>query len=281
MTSRDATVTAIGGLAVLLALGGWAIVEANTGPFEHELGPAEHGTQLEGTYLVRDGSASSPLCGSPGTEEACDPETEIDIVLTGLPVLGGQAAYAAFLTDGQRTIPLGPLEAHDGIHALGFMGEVDGDVYGVLMLALADADDPTTPVVELHTWTLPTSGGETVSLDESADIRLAPAEGSLSLAQIGAVEIAVTADARIEGLPAADGWHYEAWLVDEEAGAWTALGELASDEETHVLDARMERVHLVDQDRFLVTLEPPAAAGDEPAGFPVAQTAVQADRLLG
>lgn len=280
---RDTAATLIGTLAVLLVLGGWAIVETNTGPFEHELAPAEHATELEGTYVVRDGAASSPVCRSPGTEQTCDPETELAIELAGLPRLGEQAAYAAFLADDQRLEPLGALEASGGAHELAFTGDVDGDDYGTLMLALADAEDTTTPAFELHAWALPTSGGEMIPLEEGAPIQLAPAEGHLNLAQIGAVEVAITAETRLTGLPAPGGWSYEAWLVDDEVDRWTALGELEADEQGgYALDARVERVTLADQDRLLVTLEPPAAtASGVPGGFPVVGTAVQADSLLG
>lgn len=267
---------AIGAVTIVVIVAGLAIVEANTGPFPHEARPASHATSLEGTYLVEQGSAS-PICGA--ASEACEPSTVIEVTIAGLPHLDGDLGYAAELARDGDTVPLGSLEASDDGHRLAFEGPVDGDAYEDLRIGLAAAN-ASAPDLVVQAVELPTSGGDEVEMAVEGRAQLAEASGEVSLAQIGAVEIAVTAEVRIEGLPATELGTYHAWLVDDDASAWTSLGEIAANEGNHGLDARQERVRLADQDRFLVTLEA-GEPGARPGGFAVVETPVDADRLLG
>lgn len=269
----------VGALTIAIVVTGLVIVEANTGPFQHRVQPTVVPVELAGTYTVEDGSASSPWCSSQVADQACDPSTEIELAIEGLPSLAG-AGYAAFLVDGDRREPLGELEATEEAHELAYTGDVDADTFEHLRLAIVDASG--SQPVPLHDQLLPTSGGDAMPMDDAFAVQLGEASGDLALAQIGAVEIAVTADARIEGLPEAGDWRYEAWLVDDDTSRWTPLGELATDADgPQRLDARQERVKLADQDRFLVTLEPPTDARmAEPGGFPVADGTLQAETLL-
>lgn len=267
-----------GALVIGLVVAGLAVVEANTGPFDHRVQPAAFPVQLNGTYIVEDSYASSPVCSSPASDATCDPTTRVELSVEGLPRLAG-AGYAAFLVDGDRQEPLGPLDPADPGHELSYEGDVDGDTFEHLHLSLVDPNGEHA--LALQAQLLPTSGGDAMPLDDTFDVQLGSADGNVSLAQIGAVEVAVTAKGTIAGLPTAEGWTPVAWLVDEDLHRWTSLGELAPDGETHRIDARMERVTLVEQERFVVTLEPAEGETQQrPAGFPLAQTAVEADALL-
>lgn len=272
-STKDRFLLVAGGLTIGLVVFGLAVVEANTGPFPHEVRPANVSADLSGTYTVREGSGS-PFCQA--AQDTCDPETEIDVRIEGLPELD-RARYGAQLVDGERVHALGTLEATGGGHELRTVDAVDGDAFDELRLTLVHG---SAEPVDLRAQPLPTSGGETVPLEASLEPVVGQARGGVSLAQIGAVEVAVTASGTLEGLPAFDGWSYRAWLADDEQGQWTALGDLEPGSEgRHHLDARVARVTLADQDRFLVTLEPAGETGQQPGGFPVGQTAVQADSL--
>lgn len=271
--------TVVGVVAVVLVLGGLAVVETNTGPFEHEVTAVEHATTLEGTLLVEEGSASE-LCASPAGDQACQPRSELDLTLEGWPRLEGPMAYRAVLVDGDARVDLGVLAHEAGEHRLRFDGDVDAEAYQTLHVGLARAGASGGVAFALLEVPVPDSGGEPVPVEATADTRLAPVQGDLRVAQIGAVEVAVTTSARIEGLPAREGWSYRAWLVDDEGPAFTPLGEVSEPDGAGLVDARSERVHLVDQDRFLVTLEPAdSAAGPAASGFPVAGASIEASSL--
>lgn len=280
MGTQERVVLVAGALTVAVVVFGLAVVEANTGPFEHEVEAVEVSTALEGTYIVRQGSASA-VCSS--VEEVCDPETELVLAIEGLPRLAGDARYGAFLAEGERVQALDVLDPGEEEHRLTVVRSIDGDAYDALVLGLVDASEPRRLVFALHELELPTSGGERVPVAADVQASLAPARGELSLAQIGAVEVAVTAEASIEGLPAARDWSYEAWLVDEDTRTSTWLGSLAQDDEgeSHRFDARIARLTLADQDRFLLTLHAPSSSTPgEPLGFPVADVPVEADSLF-
>lgn len=277
---RDRVVLVAGAFSVALVLVGLAAVEANTGPFEHEVAPVEHATELDGSLLVEEGSTST-LCSSPAAE-VCQPRTELELVLEGLPSLEAPAAYRVVLVDGDRRVTVGELEPDSGAHRLSVEAEIDTEAFEVLRVGLDRAGSSGALAFALLEVDVPDSGGERVPVTASADVRLASVAGQVDLAQIGAFEVAVTASARIEGLAAHEGWTYRAWLVDDAGPTWTPLGEVATVDETGRVDARVERVHLVDQDRFLVTLEPADGDGEPegPAGFPVAGATVEASSLL-
>lgn len=274
--TQDRGILLTGGLAIALTVAGLAVVEANTGPFDHELEHATHDIELTGTYTVEDGSASSPVCQNDPSGDVCSPETRIEATIDGLPPLADGSAYGAFLVDGDDILALGALEPGPDGHRLSFEGDVDADTYEYLRFSIVSDEDPSEQACVLRDQMLPTSGGDAMPIEDGFEVPPRTIEGEASLAQIGAVEVAITASATIDGLPPLQGWSYEAWLVDDEA-TWTSLGSLERGEDVHRLDARIERVTLADQDRFLVTIEPGEQA--EPGGFPVVETPVEADSL--
>lgn len=278
--TQDRILLVTGALTVTLVVFGLAVVEANTGPFEHDVQPAAVQADLAGEYTVREGSASTTCQVA---EAACEPRTEIDVTIEGLPRLGGEASYGLFLAEGSRLHALGLLSRTEEALSLEASEAVDGDDYERLLLGLVEQRTPERLLFALDAAPLPTSGGETVALEASLAPAVGQAEGQVSLAQIGAVEVAVTADATVDGLPRAEDWTYEAWLVDEDAAEATWLGTLDPDRRRgeHGLDVRVARVTLADQETFLVTLEAPDTdAPTEPRGFPVASVPVDADSLF-
>lgn len=276
--TRDRVLAVGGGLAVALVLGGLVVVEANTGPFPHEVGSAPLDAQLQGTFLVeRDGS---PTCGPDGASGVCDPpRTEVVLRIEGLPSLGADGAYEAALTSPSDRLSLGTLERASGGHELAYAAEVDGDRYSSLVLEATlpgHRDAEAVPVAEVP---LPTSGGEAVEL--GADLGSLPAEpsGRVDLAQIGAVEVAVTARGTVVGVPGGPAWVPTAWLLDGSSATHLGAMEQVGDGEAEA-DFREARVVLAEQDRLLVTLEPAGAVDRAQPGLPLADAPVQA-RSLG
>lgn len=271
---RDRIVAVGGAVAVVVIVVGLAAVEANTGPFPHEVGPAALDAELTGTFLVeRD---DGPGCGTdlPGS---CDPpRTEIGVRVSGLPHLGSGARYVGLLEAGGDEETLASLEPASGAHEIAWAGEVDGDRFDRLVVEARLEDGSDGVPVLVHP--LPTSDGETAALrDRFPTVAVTPS-GRVELAQIGAVEVAVTARGTVSGLPEAPGWTPTAWLVDGR-DVPTSLGAMEGTGEGMVeVDAREERVVLVEQERFLVTLEPDGG-GDGVRGLPVAETTVEARSL--
>lgn len=270
--TRDRVVAIVGAVAILLAVAGLVIVEARTGPFDHPIGQATSSTALSGTIQVTSGGPAGTdgaLCTA-GPPFCDDPTTEVDLELTGLPVLQGSAGYAGFLTGTDQILPLGLLALDGETYHLETKEDADARDLDRLVISLIQGPDPETPSpfvvlavpVEL-------SDGD-AELADRFEVGLGPIQGRLSVAQVGAVEVSATADATIEGLAAEPGWTYLAWFVDDE-GVHTPLGELSTgDGGVWTLDARVERVTLAVQERFVVTLEPVEAEGSSgPAGFPV------------
>lgn len=261
----------VGALAILVAIAGLVIVEARTGPFEHPIGQATTSAALSGTLQVTSGGpagADGALCTA-GPPVCDDPSTEVDLELTELPVLPGSTGYAGFLLGPDQVLPLGVLTLEGGSYHLETTEDADGRDLDRLVISLTQVPDPESPspfvVLEVP---VDLSDGST-ELADRFEAGLGSIQGRLSVAQVGAVEVSATADARVQGLVSEPGWLYRAWFVDDEVH--TPLGELSQgDDDAWTLDARVEHVILADQDRFLVTVEPEGSSQDAvPTGFPV------------
>lgn len=262
----------VGALAILIAVAGLVIVEARSGPFDHRIGQATVSTALSGTIQVTTGGPAGTdgtLCAA-GPPVCEDPTTEVDLEMTGLPVLQGPASYAGFLTGADRVLPLGVLSLDGETYHLETTEDEDARELDRLVISLTQGSDPEAPSPFVVLEVPVDLGDGAAELADRFEAGLGPIQGRLSVAQVGAAEVSATADAMIEGLAAEPGWTYRAWFVDEE-GVDTPLGELSQEDAgTWVLDARVERVILAEQDRFLVTLLPEGSIqGDGPAGFPV------------
>lgn len=272
--TRDAFVALVGGLALTLAVAGWVLVEVRSGPFEHPVSSPGSTATLEGTYRA------SPASTAGGLEEPCrttvepacqQPRTQLDLRVVGLPSLGDAMVYAGFLVGPDRSVPVGPLERGDGAHTVSFDGNVSGEGLKTLAIkvGLADSTGEPSPFL-VHEVPLP-GEGESPELQDRFEASLGPVGGRLEVAQVGAVEVSTSAHARLENLPRHPGWTYRGWFVDEDAHAVTRLGELDASGDQTVLDVRVERVVLADQDRLVVTLVPGFLdpSGESLQGFPV------------
>ncbi len=269
--TRDRVVAIVGALAIVLAIAGLAIVEARTGPFDHRIDPATASVSLSGTIQVTAGGPAGTdgtICMA-GPPVCQDPTTEVDLELTGLPVLRGSTGYAGFLIGSDQVLPLGALTLEGGSYHLETTEAADGRDLDRLVIRLTQEPDPESPspLVVLEVPVDLSDGA--AELADRFEAGLGSIQGQLSVAQIGAVEVSSIADTRVEGLVSEPGWSYRAWFVDDEVH--TPLGELSQEEDgAWTLDARVEHVILADQDRFLVTVEPEGSSQDVvPAGFPV------------
>lgn len=274
MSRRDAVLAVGGGLAVAVILAGLVVVEANTGPFHHEVGPAPLEASVSGTFLVESDDSATCQAGS------CEPpRTEVTLRLPGLPRFPGEASYVASLATPEHRTELETLEpGAGGDHVLAYEGEVDGDAFETLHVTAQAPGASPGEGVAVAAVELPTSDGQAVPLEADLPPLAPEASGEVELAQIGAVEVAITARGTVAGLPEAPGWTAAAWLVDDEAGA-TSLDAMedVGDGEARV-DHREARVTLAEQESFLVTLEP---SGDVDGGptLPVASAPVDARTL--
>lgn len=283
--TQDGFVTVTGGLALVLVIAGFVVVETRSGPFEHEVEAAQHPVSLDGAYS----SSSGEVPG--GFSEPCSvAETgcssariELDVAFEGLPRLAGSGLYAAFLVGPDRVVPAGPLEPVGSGHELSFAEDVSDEGLERLVVALAigEAGSQPSELVVLEAQ-LPDSDGEAVPVEASVDAALGDATGRLAVGQVGVVEVSATARTQIEGLPAAEGWTYRAGFVDE-VGEVTPVGALAESDAGYELDERVPQVVLADQDRFVVQLGPETADGDGSslAGFPVVDVGLETRSVFG
>jgi hypothetical protein len=276
--TQDRVLLAAAVLVAVVVVGGLVVVQANTGPYAHEAEPADHRAQMSGSYVVQTGPEACPDRGP-----SCPARTTVDLTIDGLPALDGQTRYGLFLADGDRLTPLGALETERGVPQLTTVARGDGDARERLVLGLVEASRPNALVLALGDVELPASGGDAVDLEATLRPGLDAVGGTVELDSVGAVESAVTVSATIDELPSAGAWGYHAWLVDEDAERWSSLGGLEGYQRASTLevDARLGGQALADQDRFVVTIEPPAAgAAAEPEGLAVVDLPVQADGLL-
>ncbi len=274
--SREQAVGVVGGVALLVVVAGFVVVEARTGPFEHGIEPVGPEAALAGTVTREPAEAPggvTDVCQPDAPASVCDPpRTHGEVRLAGLPVLEDAGSYGVFLVGGDRRVWLGALALEGDVHRLAFDEPVDGEGLDELVVSLetdADPDGPSRFVV--YRGPVPSGQGRTVELSDRFQATLLPVGGEVSVAQIGAVEVSATATARVQGLAFEPGWTYHAWFVPETGEPWTPLGPVEPGPEgIGVLDVRAERVVLAEQSRFVVTLAPDAAPDADPRpGFPV------------
>ena len=239
----------VGASAIALAVLGLVVGEQRAGPLDVEMRPVVVEATAAGTYLARPDSTVLGLCPEP----PCDPHTSIDLRVRGLP----PAPYEARL-EGPTTVPLGPLSADGGEMVLRWSEGRDHTDKDRLVLSLAGRAVASIPV----------GGGGTTDLGGPLAVSWGAAPARVHLNEIGGVTTSTVATARLaEAAP--EGWAFHARL--EGTAGPIDLGPLdAGDGVGAVLDARIERVRLEDQDRVVVLLAPVDGRG----GFPVLEARV-------
>lgn len=272
-----------GGLAVLLAVAGWLVVEARAGPFEHAVEPAEVELAIEGSYASSREGLAGTGCPAGTPEPACgENRIRVELAVTGLPVLDGAGRYGAFLTGEDRTVSLGPLTRDAGVHSLSVDEAASDEGLDRLVVTLVPDADAGPSRFIVYAAPLPEDASDPVALPGMARARLPAEAGSVSLGQVGVFAVSATTEVRIPGLVFDPAWRYDAWLVDDE-GPDTRLGTLApSGSGAGVMDERVPQVELADQERFAVHLVP-ASVDPSPTrhGFPVASVPLETTSLFG
>ncbi|MBW3584102.1 MAG: hypothetical protein KY455_13505 [Euryarchaeota archaeon] len=261
---RHLVVGIVGAVAIVLTLVGLFAIETRPGPIERPLVPAGHEVLTEGTYATRAASGDIGPGGvcvpEPPATTCTQAETQVRLRLSGLPDPGA-GRYHAFLLGASAMRPLGPLDA-------------DKDGFVLRSTAARDGQDADRLLVSLESRTDTRRPGPLIvyeqDLDDDTDLsrrytmHLIETVGEVRLNQIGAVEVSATAKATVPLPTPLDGWHLHAWFVDA-AGRAVDLGPFEHGDDRAVLDARVERVDLAVQTRFLVTLEPLDAAPEVPS----------------
>lgn len=281
--TQGTVVGVAGGIALALAVFGTAVVEVRSGPFEHDVTAPQVDVELAGSYMATGPTAAGQDCGPAPAGQVCDPpRTEVRLEATGLPRLDGAGHYAAFLVGPGEPLALGELAPDEEGHRLDYEAAEDSRDADELVVALASGPNPQAPsVLVLGEVPLADSEGETVPLEARLPGTLGEVAGRLSVGQVGVVEVSATAVATIQGLTPADGWRYEAVLVDEDGGPPVSLGELDVSGGQASLDERVPGVVLDEHERFQVTLAPEGFEGPPGSGFPVVDVALETRSLFG
>lgn len=240
----------VGGLAIALAVLGLLLDPLRPGPFDVDLAPDGVPIRSTGGYNAQ-GVGTSPLC----LATACPASTSIDLRVEGLPPL----PYTARLEGSGGTIELGPLALQpDGSQRLQWSRAEDHTGKSSLVLLVAGS-----PV---HAWPVGPSATPR-SLDASGVAALPePPTPTVHVGQIGAVTVSAVAQAQARWQAPA-GWTLSVLLEGD--ARRHVLGAFEPDgQDGLVLDARVERVRLADDQRLVAMLHPDGT--DPTRGFPVA-----------
>lgn len=248
---RGVFVGIVGAAAILLSIAALVEHEQRAGPIDTTLEPVALDIHTVGTYHAR--PANEPVAGLCPTPP-CEPHTDIDLRFEGLP----PAAYTARL-DGSSSQGLGPLKAQGDAQFLQWTERSDHTDKDRLVIVLAGRDIASFAVG-------PRAEPRPIDQTVAGSWDATPVE--VHFGEIGGITISTVAKARLADAPP-DGWAFYARL--EGPGGTVEMGPLERGENGAVLDARVERVALEDQERMVVDLRPVGAAQ---AGFPVLATPI-------
>lgn len=239
-------VTAVAATVVALAAYGLLVTHDRAGPIDATLGAVSLDVAVSGTYQARGDGTVAGVCVLP----ACEAVTAIDLRFSGLPA----APYKARL-DGPGSVSLEELVRDGEDHVLRWSRPEDHTDKMRIVLVLAGRDVATLAVQ-------PSDGPAAVDTTLPSSWRAMPT--SVHLNEIGGVTVSTVASARVPEAPPA-GWEFHAYF--EGRDGTVLLGPLEATPEGAVLDGRVERVGIEDQDRLVVALRP--ADTDGALGFPV------------
>lgn len=247
---HGAIVTGIAAAVVLSAAYGLVVTEQRAGPVDTALERVTVATAVAGTYQARADSSIAGVCPVP----PCEPRTAVDARFSGLP----QVPYEAWL-DGPDRIPLGPLVPDGTEWVLQWSEAEDHTDKDRIVLTAGGRDVAEVPV-------RPSDGP--APLDARFDASWGAQATQVYLAEIGGVTVSTIATAELADA-APEGWRLHAFF--EGTAGRIDLGVLDAVPGGSVLDARVERVGIEDQDRLVIALAPDGTVleGNGPAGFPV------------
>lgn len=232
----------VGVIAIALSVTGLLLDAVRPGPVDVQLSPAQVPLQASGSYLA-EANPAGPLgvC----LAEACTPRTRIDLRLDGLPA----GTYEARLEGPGESLGLGPLTTVGSTQVLNVDRPEDHtDKTRLVLLHVGLA---------LHAWDV---GAGERSLDGPVPASFGFAPVRLHLDEIGAVTVSTTGKATFDvALPSS------VTLVArlESGSGAVVLGTFERTSVGFVLDGRIERVRLAEQDRITVYL-----VGDGRDGVP-------------
>ncbi len=225
-------VATVGAVAIVLSGAGLLLDAVRPGPFDVELAAAQVPVQATGSYSARSGSdVPLGICVQP----PCEPFTRVELHLAGLPA----GRYEARL-EGVRVVDLGAFVASPSGQSL--LWERAEDHTDKSRLVLLHAGLP------LHAWDV--RAGE-MSLAGPAQASFGFAPIRVHLDEIGAVSVSTTAKSMLT-LQAPAGTSFVARL--ESGVSSVEMGAFERKDEALVLDGRVERVRLGDQERVTVYL---------------------------
>lgn len=240
----------VGAVAIALSATGLLLDAVRPGPLDVELTPANVMVDASGSYLAT-GANTGPLgiCAM----EPCTPRTRIALELVGLY----PGTYEARLEGPGSTVPLGAFAARSS----------PGSSAQVLAFDRAEDHTDKTRLVLLHAgyplYAWEVRAGE-LSLTGSILTSFGFEPIRVHLDEIGAVSVSTTAKSTLS-LPPPPGAAFVVYL--ESGTSSVAMGTFEPMDGVLVLDGRVERLRLGDQERVTVYLAG-AGTGGGP-GVPV------------
>ena len=239
---RSWPVAVVAAIALALPIVGLFEVAGRAGPIDTMLQPETMEAAAVGFFMTRGDTSVLGVCPNP----PCAAGTTIDLRIRGLP----EVPYAARLV-GQSTVHLGPLAWNDDEARLLWTDDEEHADKDRLELLLAGR--------AIASWSL---RGSNVDLGGLFAASWGAAKTPVHLAEIGMITISTIAEAILAESPP-DGWVFRAIL--EGSSGRIDIGELSGD--GTILDARVVRIPLEDQQRIVIVIIP---AGDVVGpGFPV------------
>jgi hypothetical protein len=291
MNASNLVVGLVGASVVALALAGIVEIDARAGPYEQPLTPAAVPYEATGSYraMAAEGTTGpGGICVPDQVGGACrEARTIVELSIQGLPHMGDEAAYVAFLAGaGVDPLPLGALTRADGAHGVQFDEPRDATSYRQFVVTLETDPEAQAPG-PLRVYARDVAGqGRSQPLDLAAAgvAIVVDGQGLVRLAEIGAMSKSVTAVGQLSGAPPVEGWTNHLWFASLTTPTdHTYLGPLErTDDPTAdaVLDARVEHLRLEDQRQLLITLVPEDSelAPSGPIGFPAFSASIPTER---
>lgn len=271
MVASDTVVGFVGAAILLVALIGVFVYESKA--------PAEDSLNLERKTmeLAGDGSASlrgqepaqPPIPCNPAVPQTCRaPATAIFLNLTGLPMVGQDLHFVAFLKKSDGALRLNELTQTAGKHSLSYTDSQDRTAYqqGQLVVTLELASNPDTPS-NIPVYSKSLAGARTDLGVPAAPFTLATGNHTVKL-QEGDSGLRVTIE--FAGLANYSGYDYRVWAFKgQNATEFTFEGNVT--EGAGSFDATTSFVLGGSRSDWtiLVTLENEKAKTKGPMGFPL------------
>lgn len=264
MVASDTLVGIVGAVILTIALIGVFVYEANAPGGGEEFDSSQHAVEADGSQSYQE--------GDPGTPPVIDPTPGVytlECSVEGLPELGGELYYGAFLKKPSETVSAGTLSKSGRTYNCDYTSTEDHTDATQLLITLETSQNPNRPGVPLFNATFENND----QLTFSGNITLALSEQqSLAVSQGGGT---ITVSGTLSNLPVRDGFMYRIWAHDDaEGGAvWRVVANISMPESGSTFSTEVDGTAsgAVEGgfDRLVISLEKEGSTQTEMSGFPV------------